>query len=220
MSQTIARLLGRRGLQKTRVEGHTVMAYPDLEGKTREDGLALLDEWIESESLKRHCLSVEAAMRAYAERWDEDVDAWGLVGLVHDFDYEKHPTLDLHPTAGAPVLRERGWPEWLIEAILSHGEDTEIPRDTPLRKTLYAVDELCGFVSAVALVRPSKSVRDVKVSSVRKKLKDKRFAEAVDRDQMRESAADLDVDFDEHIATVVQAMSDHAESLGLAGTTA
>lgn len=195
------------------------MTYPDLEGKTREDGLALLDEWIESDSLKRHCLSVEAAMRAYADKWDEDVEAWGLVGLVHDFDYEKHPTLDLHPAAGAPVLRERGWPEWLVEAVLSHGENTEVPRDTPLRKALYAVDELCGFVSAVALVRPSKSVRDVKVSSVKKKLKDKRFAEAVDRDQMRASAADLGVEFDEHVAVVVQAMSEHAEALGLAGAT-
>lgn len=194
------------------------MAYPDLEGKTREDGLALLDAWITSDSLKRHCLSVEAAMRAYAARFGEDVEAWGLVGLVHDFDYERHPTLDLHPTAGAPVLREEGYPEWLIEAILSHGEETGVPRDTPLKKTLAAVDELCGFVSAVALVRPSKSVRDVKVSSVKKKLKDRRFAEAVDRDQMLESAADLGVDFDEHIAVVIGALRDNAEALGLAGT--
>lgn len=194
------------------------MAYPDLEGKTREDGLALLDEWISSESLKRHCLSVEAAMRAYAARSGEDVDAWGLVGLIHDFDYERHPTLDLHPSAGAPALRERGYPEWVVEAILSHGEETGVPRDTPLRKTLFAVDELCGFISAVALVRPSKSVRDVKVSSVKKKLKDRRFAEAVDREQMRESAAALGVDFDEHIAVVIAALSDSAETLGLAGT--
>jgi predicted hydrolase (HD superfamily) len=193
------------------------MAYPDLEGKTREDGLALLDEWITSDSLKRHCLSVEAAMRAYAARYGEDPEAWGLVGLVHDFDFERHPTLDLHPTAGAPVLRERGYPEWLVEAILSHGEETGVPRDTPLRKTLAAVDELCGFVSAVALVRPSRSVRDVKVSSVKKKLKDRRFAEAVDRQQMRETAEALGVDFDEHIAVVVAALSDNAEALGLAG---
>lgn len=196
------------------------MAYPDLEGKTRENGLALLDEWIASDSLKRHCFSVEAAMRAYAVKLGEDVDAWGLVGLIHDFDYERHPTLDLHPTAGAPVLRERGYPEWLVEAVLSHGEETGVPRDTPLRKTLAAVDELCGFVSAVALVRPSKSVRDVKVSSVKKKLKDRRFAEAVDREQMLESAEDLGVDFDEHIAVVIGALSDNAESLGLAGTAA
>ncbi|HYH11897.1 MAG TPA: HD domain-containing protein, partial [Thermomicrobiales bacterium] len=161
------------------------MAYPDLEGKTREDGLALLDEWITSASLKRHCLSVEAALRAYAAKFGEDEDAWGMVGLVHDFDYERHPTLDRHPIEGAPVLREKGYPEWLIEAVLSHGEEMDIPRDTPLRKALFAVDELCGFVSAVALVRPSKSVRDVKVSSVKKKMKDKRFAEAVDREQMR-----------------------------------
>lgn len=194
------------------------MAYPDLEGKTREDGLALLDEWITSESLKRHCLSVEAAMRSYAASAGEDVDAWGFVGLIHDFDFERHPTLDLHPSAGAPVLRERGFPEWVIEAILSHGENTGVPRDTQLRKTLAAVDELCGFVSAVALVRPSKAVRDVKVSSVKKKLKDKRFAEAVSREQMRETAEVLGVDFDEHIAMVIQALSDNAESLGLAGT--
>jgi predicted hydrolase (HD superfamily) len=193
------------------------MAYPDLEGKTRADGLALLDEWITSDSIKRHCLSVETAKRAYAERFGEDVDAWGLVGLIHDFAFERHPALDLHPTAGAPVLRERGYPEWVVEAILSHGENTGVPRDTPLRRTLSAVDELCGFVSAVALVRPSKSVRDVKVSSVKKKLKDRRFAEAVDREQMRESAEDLGVDFDEHVAVVIGALSDNAEALGLAG---
>lgn len=193
------------------------MAYPDLNGKTRDDVITLLDEWITSESLKRHCLSVEAAMRAYAENWNEDVDAWGMVGLVHDFDYERHPTLDQHPTEGAQVLRERGYPEWLVEAVLSHGENTGVPRDTPLRKTLFAVDELCGFVSAVALVRPSRAVADVKVSSVKKKLKDKRFAEAVDRDQMRESAADLGVDFDEHIEVVIAALTDRAEELGLAG---
>lgn len=193
------------------------MSYPDLQGKSREDGLALLDEWITSQSLKRHCLSVEAAMRAYAERWGEDADAWGIVGLVHDFDYERHPTLDRHPAEGAPVLRERGFPEWVVEAVLSHGENMDIPRDTKLRKTLFAVDELCGFVSAVALVRPSKSVRDVKVSSVKKKLKDKRFAEAVDRDQIRTSADELGVEFDEHIGVVIEALSASAEELGLAG---
>jgi len=193
------------------------MAYPDLEGKTREDGLALLDEWITSQSLKRHCLSVEAAMRAYAARFGEDPDAWGLVGLVHDFDYERHPTLDKHPIEGAPVLRERGFPEWLVEAVLSHGENMEHSRDTPLKKSLAAVDELCGFVSAVALVRPSRSVRDVKVSSVKKKMKDRRFAEAVDREQMLTSAEALGVDFDEHVAMVIDALSANAEALGLAG---
>jgi putative nucleotidyltransferase with HDIG domain len=193
------------------------MSYPDLEGRTRADGLALLDQWITSTSLKRHCLSVEAAMRAYAERWGEDQEAWGMVGLVHDFDYERHPTLDRHPLEGAPVLREHGFPEWLVEDVLSHGEEMDVPRDTPLRKTLYAVDELCGFVSAVALVRPSKSVRDVKVSSVKKKMKDRRFAEAVDREQMRTSAVDLGVDFDEHIAVVIGALAANADELGLAG---
>lgn len=197
------------------------MSYPDLNGKTREETLALLDEWIESASLKRHCRSVEAAMRAYAEKLGENADAWGLVGLVHDFDYERHPTLDRHPSEGAPVLRERGYPDWLIDAVLSHGEGPGTPpRDTPLRKALYAVDELCGFVAAVALVRPSRSVRDVKVSSVKKKMKDRRFAEAVDREQMLESAAELGVDFDEHVALVIQALSDRAEDLGLAGDAA
>lgn len=193
------------------------MAYPDLEGKTRDDVVALLNEWVTSESLKRHCLSVEVAMRAYAEQWGEDVEAWGLVGLVHDFDYERHPTADEHPAKGAEVLRERGYPEWMVDAVLSHAEYLDVPRDTRLKKTLFAVDELCGFLAAVALVRPSRAVADVKVSSVKKKMKDKRFAEAVDREQMRTSADELGVVFDEHIATVIQALSGNAESLGLAG---
>ena len=193
------------------------MSYPDLNGKTRDDAMALLDEWISSASLKRHCLAVESAMRAYADAYDEDADAWGMVGLVHDFDYELHPTLDQHPVEGAKVLREQGYPEWLVDAVLSHGEETNVPRDTPLRKTLFAVDELCGFISAVALVRPSKRVADVKVSSVKKKLKDKRFAEAVDRAAIAEGAEALGVDLDQHIGTVIKALSDNAKALGLAG---
>lgn len=179
--------------------------------------MALLDEWVTSASLKRHCLAVESSMRAYADVFGEDAEAWGMVGLIHDFDYERHPTLDQHPTEGAKVLRQQGYPEWLVDAVLSHGEETGVPRDTPLRKTLFAVDELSGFVSAVALVRPSKRVDDVKVKSVKKKLKDRSFAAAVDRDAIHEGAEALGVELDQHIATVIGALSENADALGLAG---
>jgi predicted hydrolase (HD superfamily) len=186
-------------------------------GKTRDEAWELLTTWVESPSLRRHCLSVETAMRAYAEYFGESPDDWGIVGLIHDFDYEQHPTLDLHPSAGAPVLREQGYPEWAIRAILSHGADPGIRPETNLEKTLVAVDELTGFISAVALVRPSKAVADVKASSVRKKMKDRHFAEAVNRAEMLESAEALGVDFDEHVTFVVRAMAANAAALGLAG---
>ncbi|MBX3069672.1 MAG: HAD family hydrolase [Thermomicrobiales bacterium] len=156
-------------------------------------------------------------MRAYAGKFGEDAEYWGLVGLVHDFDYEIHPTLDQHPQDGAPILRERGFPEEVIQDALSHADHLELPRDTPIRKTIFAVDELTGFISAVALVRPSKAVADATPSSVKKKMKDKAFARAVDRDAMREGAELLGVDFDEHVAFVVQAMTENADALGLAG---
>ncbi|MCC6945901.1 MAG: HAD family hydrolase [Thermomicrobiales bacterium] len=156
-------------------------------------------------------------MRAYAGKFGEDPEYWGLVGLVHDFDYEIHPTLDQHPQDGAPILRERGFPEEVIQDALSHADHLELPRDTPIRKTIFAVDELTGFISAVALVRPSKAVADVTPSSVKKKMKDKAFARAVDREAMREGAELLGVDFDEHVAFVVQAMTENADALGLAG---
>lgn len=193
------------------------MAYPDLEGKTRNDVVDLLDEWVSSESLRRHCMSVEASMRAYADKVGEDAEAWGLVGLVHDFDYERHPTLDEHPMVGASVLKEQGYPAWVIDAVLSHAEVPDVPRDTPLKKTLYAVDELSGFIAAVAFVRPSRSVADVKVSSVKKKMKDKRFAAAIDREQIRSGAELLGVELDEHIANVISALQSNAGSLGLDG---
>lgn len=193
------------------------MSFPDLEGKTRDDAVALLDEWVSSSSLKRHCLAVETVMRAYAEKLGEYADAWGMVGLIHDFDYERYPTLDKHPVEGAKVLRAEGYPQWLVDAVLSHGEDSEVPRDTMLKQTLHAVDELSGFVAAVALVRPTRRVADVKVSSVKKKLKDRRFAQAVDRDEILEGAAALGVDFDEHIGTVIDALVGNAAALGLAG---
>lgn len=183
----------------------------------REDAWRLLTEFVQSESLRRHCLSVETAMRAYARKFGESEEDWGLVGLIHDFDYEIHPTLDTHPIAGAPILRERCYPKWAIRAILSHGEETGVLRETRLEKALVAVDELTGFIAAVAFVRPTKSVRDVTPQAVRKKMKDKAFARAIDRQAMIEGAEELGVDFDEHVAFVIEAMSSNAEALGLAG---
>jgi predicted hydrolase (HD superfamily) len=192
-------------------------SYPDLNGKTRDDAWQLLTEWVQSPSLRRHCLSVETAMRAYAVSEGEPEDAWGLVGLIHDFDFERHPTLDEHPFVGAKVLDELGYPQWVVDAVLSHADDPAYPRNTQLEKTLFAVDELTGFISAVALVRPSKAVADVKASSVRKKMKDRRFAEAVRREDLISGAEELGVVFDDHVAFVVQAMASNAEVLGLAG---
>lgn len=193
------------------------MNYPQLNGKTRDDVVALMNEWIVNASLKRHCLAVETAMRAYADRFGEDVDAWGMVGLIHDFDYERHPSADEHPIEGAKVLKRDGYPEWLVDAVLSHADYLDVPRDSRLKQALYAVDELSGFVAAVALVRPSQRVADVKVSSVKKKLKDKRFAEAIDRNAIIESAEALGVELDDHIEVVIRALVGNAELLGLAG---
>lgn len=184
---------------------------------TRDEAWALVTEYIQSESLRRHCLSVETAMRAYARKFGEDEEAWGLVGLVHDFDYEQHPTLDQHPQDGAPILRERGYPEWAIQAVLSHADHLDVPRDDLMRKTLYAVDEVSGFITAVAWVRPSRAVADVTPEAVRKKMKDKAFARAVDRESMTEGAELLGVPFDEHVAFVTAALAANAEALGLAG---
>ncbi len=197
-----------------------MVAYPDLNGKTREDAWALLNEWVTSPSLIRHCLAVETAMRAYAEKHGEDVEAWGLVGLIHDFDFERHPTLEEHPFVGAKVLDGLGYPQWVVDAVLSHSDDPAYPRETDLEKTLFAVDELTGFISAVALVRPSKAVADVKPSSVRKKMKDRRFAEAVRREDLVEGAEALGIPLDDHIAFVVDAMAANADALGLAGVEA
>lgn len=191
--------------------------YPDLNGKTRDDAWALLSEWVKAPSLLRHCLSVETAMRAYAVKEGEPADAWGLVGLIHDFDFERHPTLDQHPFVGAKVLDGLGYPQWVVDAVLSHADDPTYPRNTRLEKTLFAVDELTGFISAVALVRPSKAVADVKASSVKKKMKDRRFAEAVRRDDLTSGAEELGIPFEEHVEFVVQAMAANADVLGLAG---
>ncbi len=189
------------------------MPYP-----TREEAWELLTEFTKSESLLKHALAVEAAMRAYARRFGEDEEQWGVVGLLHDFDYEKHPTAEEHPQKGAEVLRERGYPDEMIQAILSHATHTGVPRETPMAKALFAVDELTGFITAVALVRPNKKVADVKPKSVKKKMKDKAFARAVNRDEIREGAELLNVDFDAHVQTVIDAMAGIAGRLGLEGT--
>jgi predicted hydrolase (HD superfamily) len=184
---------------------------------TRDDVWALVTEFVQSESLRRHCLSVETAMRAYARKFGESEDDWGLVGLVHDFDFEIHPTLDEHPVKGAQMLEERGYPAWAIRAVLAHGDNTGVLPESTLERTLVAVDELTGFISAVAWVRPSKAVADVTPSAVKKKMKDKAFARAIDRGHITHGAELLGVDLDEHIQFVIESMAANAEQLGLQG---
>lgn len=191
--------------------------YPDLNGKTRQDAWTLLTEWVQSDSLRRHCLGVETAMRAYARKFGEPEEAWAIVGLLHDFDYERYPTPEEHTIVGSNVLLDQGYPEWIAGALLAHGFDERFPRTTLLDRALFAVDELTGFVSAVTFVRPSKSISEVKVSSVKKKLKDKAFAAGVNRAELIEGTEELGVDLDEHIAFIIDAMAADADALGLAG---
>ncbi len=183
----------------------------------RQQSWELLCEYTQSENLRKHALAVEAAMRAFARRFGEDEELWGIVGLVHDFDYEKYPTAQDHPFKGAEILREKGWPEEIVRAVLSHAPYTGITRDSLMEKTLFAVDELTGLITAVALVRPSKNIRDVKIRSVKKKWKDKSFAAGVNRADIEEGAADLGIELSEHIAVVLEAMQGIANDLGLAG---
>lgn len=183
----------------------------------RQQSWKLLCEYTQSENLRKHALAVEAAMRAFARRFGEDEELWGIVGLVHDFDYEKYPTAQDHPFKGAEILREKGWPEEIVRAVLSHAPYTGITRDSLVEKTLFAVDELTGLITAVALVRPSKNIRDVKIRSVKKKWKDKSFAAGVNRADIEEGAADLGIELSEHIAVVLEAMQGIADDLGLAG---
>ena len=192
---------------------------------SREDALALMHEYTASESLRAHMLSVEAAMRAYAERFGEDPERWGLSGLVHDFDYERfpnnaHSASEEHPAEGVRILRARGYPEDVLQAILGHATYCGVARETKMAKTLFAVDELTGLITASALVRPSKSVLDLDGRSVRKKMKDKGFARGVSREDVTQGAAELGVDLDEHIQFVIEAMRPVADSLGLRGTPA
>jgi putative nucleotidyltransferase with HDIG domain len=187
---------------------------------TRDEAWAVMTEYVQSVSLRRHMRAVEAAMGAYARRFGEDEERWRVVGILHDFDYEMHPTLDKHPQDGAPMLRERGYSEELIEAILSHADHLEMPRDTRMKQTLYAVDEVTGFAGAVALVRPDKRIASVAPSSFKKKMKDKAFARAVSREDMLHGAELLGVPFDEHLQIVIDAMTEIAGELGLAGAEA
>ena len=187
----------------------------------REEAWAIVTEYTASDSLRKHMLSVEAAMRAYAPRFNGDAELWGVVGLLHDFDYERYPDVAAagHPVIGSRLLRERGVSEEIIRAILSHAtEVTSVERITPLEKTLYAVDELTGLITATALVRPSKNIADVTVSSVRKKWKDKAFAAAVDRTEIEHATAALGMPLDEHIGVVLQAMQAIAPTLSLDGS--
>jgi putative nucleotidyltransferase with HDIG domain len=186
----------------------------EIHQPTREEAWALVQESTESESLRRHMLSVEAAMRAYARRFGEDEERWGVLGLVHDWDYESGPDPSQHPMRGIRMLRERGWPEDLLEAIASHAEYLEVPRDTPMRKALYAVDELCGFVIACALVK-GRSLSAVDARGLRKKMKDKAFARGVHRENLLSGAEDLGVPFDEHVVLVRDALVPIAGELGL-----
>ncbi len=174
----------------------------------RATALQLLHEYTKGDGLRRHALAVEAAMRAHARRLGEDEQAYGLVGLLHDFDYERYPTLDDHPFRGSEILASQGYPEWFRRAILSHGDHTGVPRETNLEKCLFAVDELCGFVGACVLVVPSKSLADLKVSSVRKRLKDRAFARSVNRDDVTHGAAAIGMELDDHIAFVIDAMKE------------
>ncbi|HKQ57495.1 MAG TPA: HD domain-containing protein [Candidatus Eisenbacteria bacterium] len=182
---------------------------------TREQAIALLHEWIQNPGLRKHCYAVEAAMRAYAPRYDGDPERWGLTGLIHDFDWERHPDLERHPMLGVETLRAQGWPEDICRAVLGHAERSGVPRDTPMAKALYACDEVAGFLVACALVTPGKSLADVEVASVRKKMKRADFARNVNREDMVNGAAELGVDLDEHIAFVLEAMRGIKGELGL-----
>ena len=175
----------------------------------------VVEEHVESDSLKRHLFAVETCMRAYARKEGEDEETWGVAGLLHDFDWEVCPTPESHPTFGAEILRARGFPEEIVRAVLSHGNHTGISRETTMEKALFACDELSGFVTAVALVRPTKSLSDTKVSSVKRKMKDKAFARSVSRDDMRQGAEELGVELDDLIAFVIDALKPVAPQLGL-----
>jgi predicted hydrolase (HD superfamily) len=185
---------------------------------TRADAWQLLTEWTIGESLRKHALAVEAAVRGYARHAGANEEEWGIVALLHDFDYERYPTADDHPFRGCDELRRRGYPEWVMKAILSHANYSGVPRDTPLEHTLFACDEMAGFVTAAALVRPSKSVLDLEPASVIKRMKDKAFARAVSRDDLRRGAEELNLPLETHAANVIRFLREQADALGLRGT--
>ena len=183
----------------------------------RDAAWGLLTEFTQSESLRKHALAVEACMRAYAKKFGENQDLWGIVGLIHDFDYEKYPTPEEHPYKGNEILKERGYSDEIRRAIMSHAEYSGVSRVTPMEKALFACDELAGFITACTLVKPSKSLAEVEAKSVRKKMKDKAFARSVNRNDITTGAAELGVDLEEHIAFCIEAMKGIADKLGLAG---
>ena len=185
---------------------------------TREEALSLVREYVKNENLVRHMLAVEAAMRFYARRWGEDEELWGVVGLLHDFDWEIHPSLEQHPQAGIPILREHGVPEAIIHSIQSHADHTAVPRVTRMEHALFACDEVTGLITAVALIRPSRSLSDLTVSSVKKKWKDRAFAAGVNRGDIEKGAQELGVDLWEHVGNVIEAMRRIAPDLDLAGS--
>ena len=190
---------------------------------SRDQTLALMQEYTASDSLRKHMLAVEGAMRAYARKFGEDEERWGTAGLIHDFDYERYPNnahspTEEHPSEGVRVLRSRGYPEDILTAILGHAQYTDTPRESLMAKTLFAVDELTGLITATALVRPTKSVHEVDARSVRKKMKDKAFARGVNRDDVINGAQELGIDLDEHISFVIAAMQARSAELGLSGT--
>src|ERR1700682_4546395 len=186
----------------------------------RDAAWGLLTEFTQSESLRKHALAVEACMRAYAAKFGENQDIWGIVGLIHDFDYEKYPTPEEHPYKGNEILKERGYSDEIRRAIMSHAEYSGVPRVTPMEKALFACDELAGFITAVALIKPGKSMAEVDTKSVRKRMKDKAFARKVNRDDIITGAAALGVDLDEHIDFCIQALQGIADKLGLDGSAA
>jgi putative nucleotidyltransferase with HDIG domain len=184
-------------------------------GPTRDEAWALVCEHVKNDGLRRHVLCVETAMRAYARKLGENEERWGIVGLLHDFDWEIHPTAVEHPELGCRMLEERGYPPDIVRAIRGHANYLGVPRDSQMARALYACDELCGFLTAVAYVRPSKCIKDVTVESVRKKFKDKRFAANVNREEVFASAAEFGVDLDGHVGFLINALTENASKLGL-----
>jgi predicted hydrolase (HD superfamily) len=191
------------------------MADPLL---SRERAWALVTEHVQSESLRKHLLAVEAAVRGYARRAGADEDEWGFVALVHDFDYEKYPDRENHPYRGVEILQGLGYPEWVTRAILSHADYSGVTRESALEKTLFACDEMAGFITAAALVRPSKSILDLEAGSVKKRMKDKAFARAVPREDLTKGAEEIGLPLEEHIANVIEFLRPQADALGLRGT--
>jgi putative nucleotidyltransferase with HDIG domain len=183
----------------------------------RSEALQIVHDYVKNENLVRHMLAVEAAMRFYAAKFGENEDTWGITGILHDFDWEIHPTLEQHPMDGAPILRERGVPEEIIRAIMSHADHTGVARETPMQKALYACDEVTGLITAVALVRPSRSLYDLEASSVKKKWKDRAFAAGANREEIAKAAQEFNIELWEHVGNVILAMRTIAPELGLAG---